>query len=39
MEDENGVTRSSTEELQPSDLQQDPMRKESGVTRRIIHEV
>ena len=39
MEDENGVTRSITDEIHPSDIQRDQMRRESGVTRRIIHEL
>ena len=39
MEGENGVTRSSIEELHSSDIQEHQMEGESGVTRSIIDEL
>ena len=36
MESESGVTQSIIDELRSSDIQQDQMKGESGVNRRII---
>ena len=39
MEGERGVTRSTIDELDSSDIQGDKMKGESGVTRSVIDEL